>query len=196
MKKIRLFEVECGSEEEGYVYYFDGEGSEEDFQRDVRECVVQVLDKYYKFIEIDKNTLVRKRALDNENVGKFLDWVRNEFGYKGKILVDVEDDLVLFATEDFETSYKIQHSKDCPVNVFYDLFISRIEAHNVVECDEFIKLMKERGWEYVEIGSKGKVWFYEWGGFVQGEDGRWYNHIWNWGYEDVLTGEERDESDD
>jgi len=189
MRKIRLFEVVCSSEEEEYVYYFDGEGSEEDFQRDVGECVVRVLDKYYRFVKVDENTYVRKRALGNKNVKKFIEWLRNIYGYKGRVWVDIEGDLVSFTTDDISTNLTIWKSDcECPVRFFADEFILRVEPSEVISSEEFCRCMEKKGWEKVEIESKGKVWFYEWGGFVQGDDGRWYNHVWNIGHKDVLTG--------
>ena len=187
MKTISLFAIECSSEDEGWIYYFDGDGTKEQFEKDVRECVRKVLDEKYGFIKVDENTYIRKRALDSEDVKKFLNWVRNEFGYKGKIWIDVDNDLVLFTTGNLGTDYKIRKKIKSGSFQIYALdspFLGKVKPHEVIGSGEFIRYMEERGWKYIKIESKGTVWFYEWGGFIQ-RNGKWYNHVWNVEYREI-----------
>lgn len=183
VKVIRLFRVECSSEEEGYTFYFDGEGTEEEFKKDVRDCIRQVLNEKYAFVRVDENTFIRKRAIDRDVVKRFLDWLRSEYGYKGKVWVDYVDGFVVFTAED--GSVNLDVLENCPVSVDVDDFMDVVECSEVVRSEEFTKMMEERGWERVVIENKGYVKFYEWGGFVQLEDGEWYNNVWNVGYRKV-----------
>ena len=186
MKEIGLFIIECSSEEEGWTFYFDGKGTKDKFERDVRECVKRVLNEKYRFVKVDESTFVRKKALDNKNVEKFIDWLRNTYGYKGRVWVDIEDDLVLVTTNDTSTDLSMwKRDHECSVHFFADEFMLQVKPSKVIGSEEFEKYMKEKGWEKVDIVSKGRVWFYEWGGFVQGEDEKWYNHVWNSGYREI-----------
>jgi len=185
MKTINLFVIECSSEEEDYVYYFDGKGTKEQFEKDVKECVRKILNENYKFIKVDEKTYVRRRAINNDNVKKFIEWVRNVVGYDGKIYVDVDGSFVEYTTAKFEDDLYIEEFAECPVEIFADTFMGKIDPHRIIGSKEFIECMKKKGWEEVNIESKGSVWFYEWGGFVEGEDGKWYNHVWNFGYKEI-----------
>ena len=184
-KTIKLFVVNCSSEEEGWVYYFDGNGTGEQFEKDVKDCVRKILNEIYKFVEVEKDVFVRKRALNNENVKKFIEWVRNVVGYKGKIWIDVDGDFVEYTTAKFDDNKYIEEFGECPVDVYDDTFLGKIDPHKVIGSEEFIECMKKKGWEYVDIRSKGSVWFYEWGGFVEGDDGKWYNDVWNSGLKEI-----------
>lgn len=193
MKKIKLFTIECTSEEEEYIYYFDGEGTEEDFQKDVKNCVLKILNKDYAFVKVDEQTFIRKRALNNKNIEKFLHWLRNDFGYNGKVWIDIlKNNYVSFITDNPKTNLEIYRAEEqCPVKFVLDNFLLSVRPSKVIDSGEFKECMKKKGWEEVEIEPKGYISFYEWGGFVQDVKGKWYNHIWNEGLEEIKIEEEQ-----
>jgi len=187
MKEIQLYTILCGSEEEEYVYYFDGEKSGEEFENDVRDCVRKILNEKYRFEKVDENTYVKVSALNNPIVYEFIKWLRDDFGYDGEIWIDIgASGSIYFSTSDLEYDIAIYNaSKNTKFRTLLNQFIRVIKPSEVIGSEDFINCMEKKGWEYVEIIDKEEVFFYEWGGFIQGDDGKWYNNVWNEGYKEI-----------
>ena len=130
---------------------------------------------------------VKVSALNNQIVYEFIKWLRDDFGYDGEIWIDVgASGSIYFSTSDLEYDIAIYNaSKNTKFRTLLNQFIRVIKPSEVIGSEDFINCMEKKGWEYVEIIDKEEVFFYEWGGFIQGDDGKWYNNVWNEGYKEI-----------
>jgi len=191
VKTIRVFTVEAYAEEEDYrVHFIPKEGQKHDkdkFEKDVRESIVKILNEKYTWVKLDDNTFVRKRAVDRPEVKQFIDCLRNKIMYDGVAYIDSDGCIKYYVEDDELMGFgALENCYKCSFPMFFG---SRVLPSKIIESGEFEKEMDKRGWEKVSIYSEYLVDFYEYGGFVLGNDGRWYNHVWNSGYYDVLTDE-------
>lgn len=191
VKEIEVFTVEAYAEEEDYRVYFTNKDNikpdREKFDKDVRETIVEILNEKYSWVKIDDKTFIRRRAVENKKVKKFLECLREKHNYNGIALIDFDGCIKYYVEDDELMSFDaLEDCYQCSLPMFFG---SRVLPSKIIESDEFEKKMEERGWEKVNIKSKYIVSFYEYGGFVQGDNGKWYNHVWNSGYYDVLTDE-------
>ncbi len=200
---INLYRILSTSEEEEWVFYYTGDKSAEEFNKDVREALIEVLNRTHAFEEVEPGVFVKKRAMDRiDEIRKLVNCLREKYGKKPVIMADAIPDggHIRFFIDSEDIDIFTDWEKECGVNAFFNEFLAIVHPHEVFESEEFNKAMLKRGWKRVEFEVNGSVWFYEWGGFVQDKNGEWFNNVWNDCYRSVRTGErvcpDKEEGDD
>jgi len=113
VKKINLFVIESSAEEEEWKWYYDGKGSAEQFEKDVREILIKILNEKFAWTRIDDLTYITKRANGVGAVRKFIDFMRNEKMYDSILFVDYEaDETLIYYAPQMEAAYRVNVGRE------------------------------------------------------------------------------------